>query len=192
MRAVTAFLVGFGLLGLPMTASAQTFTAVAHGSHKIDLDTAAGAFSIWSTDDLSGVTAVRATFAMRQMRADKRWAPSFRFAVAAGDEVVELRAFGGKPNQPMILQLTHRKGAQTVSEELFMTFLMADDVADLEIDWTAAGNVIVRLKSPQSLAISATGEQHEARLSTMPTRLEISASTGELEVKSLKLGAIAP
>lgn len=189
MQRTTMILLAWGLLTAPpASALAGPFAPVPRGSHKVDLDTAAGAFSIWSTDDLTGVNALRATFSMRQARIDKQWAPAFRFALTNGDEAVEFRGLGGKPKHPMVLMLTHRKGGQVVSEEAFMTFLMVDEVADLEIDWQPSGLVVVRLKSPQSLSISPTGETHEARMNAAPTGLQISASTGELEVSSLRLG----
>lgn len=190
MRRMTTILLACGVLGAgPAAAWAGPFAPAPLGSHRVDLDTAAGAFSIWSTDDLTGVNALRATFSMRQARTDKQWAPTFRFALKNGDESIEFRGAGGKPKQPLVLMLTHRKGGKVVSEESFMTFLMVDEVADLEIDWQPSGLVVVRLKSPQSLSISPTGERHEMRMGAAPAGLEISASTGELEVSSLRLGA---
>ena len=192
MRATSLMLLTCGLIAVSSPSWGQAFVPAPNATHKVDLDTTAGTFSIWSADDLLGVSAVRATFAVRRMGTDKRWAPAFRFALKNADESLSFRLIGTKPKEPILVRMTYWKGGKPVSEGAFLTTMMMDEVADLDIDWDPSGVVVFRLRSPQALTINAKGEAHRARMESPPTSLEISASTGELEVKSLRLGATKP
>ena len=168
--------------------SAATFTAAPHAQHMIDLDTAPGHFSVWNANDLSGLNAVRAHFRVSAVARDNKWGPIFRFQLKRGDELVQVSLMGFPGKKPLLIQLDHSKGGVTQPPEAFVTFMQVEELADLEIDWTADGQVTFTLKSPESLQVSPQGERHMARLSGTPTGFSIVGSTGEIEVQSLGLG----
>ena len=174
-------------------ATAQSFTPAPNTGQLVDLDTAAGSFSVWRATDLNGLNAAHVQFAFQQMRSDPKWAASFHYALQNGDEAIQMQFLGSTKTGPiMVGSLRHLKGGKTVSEEAFLLPIKVGEVCDLDIDWTSSGEVAFHLKSPEAVSVSPAGETHKATMSAAPTALQVSASTGELEVKSFQLGRLTP
>ncbi|HEY3813514.1 MAG TPA: hypothetical protein VGL66_09830 [Caulobacteraceae bacterium] len=185
--------VGAVSMAIANAASAQSFTSATNTAQALDLDSAAGSFSVWRATDLTGVNAAHIRFDFPQMRSDPKWAPGFHYALQSGDEIVQITFVGSTKTGPiMVGTLEHLKGGKTVSSEDFLMPINASEECGLDIDWSPANEVAFHLKCPEMVKVSPTGETHKATMSSAPTAFQISGSTGELEVKSLQLGHLTP
>lgn len=172
-------------------ATAETFKPLPNASHMVDLDTGNGAFSLWEARDLSNANTVRARFRINRVGTDKKWAPVFKFRLHEGEKWVAfvVTGFAGKAQ---LIQSVARSDGPTDKPELFLTFMQVGEIADVTLRWNQGGTVTMNLRSPQSVAASATGETHTAELGKVPTKFSLLGSTGEIEVLSLEFGTTSP
>ena len=173
-----------GALAFAMPAQAA-FRPAPNTSHTVDLDTAAGAFSVWDAKDLTGINAAHIHFRVNQVRSDKKWAPSFNFVLKRGNESVGIGLIGFAGKKPLLIALK-RSGAE---DEAFLLPTEVGEENDLEITWTPAGDASFTLKNAKTQGVTKTGEHHTGKLSGAPEMLHIMSSTGELEVMSIVLGS---
>lgn len=187
MAAMTAAFIG----GAATAAPAGTFTPAPNGRQMFDLDTAAGAYSLWQKDDLAGLGAARISFALRQVRPDPGWVANFQFALTRGDDRVTVSGVYVKHQDAFVVALKRMKGLTVLSEQRFETALKIDEVNSLDLDWDPSGKVTAVLR-PAASADPAAGERLEAQLPAAVTGMQVSNSTGELEVTALAFGVTAP
>jgi hypothetical protein len=143
---------------------------------------------VWDAKDLTGTNAAHIHFRVNQVRPDRKWAPSFGFALKRGTESVAVKLLGLPGKNLLVVSLEH-SGAQP---EQFLLPTQVSEENDLEIVWTPSGEVGFTLRNAKTAAVSANGEKHTGKLAGAPEMIEISSSTGELEVMSFALGTDAP
>lgn len=187
MAAMAAVLV----TGAATAASAGTFMPAPNGRQMFDLDTAAGAYSLWQKDDLAGHSAARISFALRQVRPDPGWVANFQFALTQGEDRVTVSGVYVKHQDAFVVALKRMKGLTVLSEQRFETLLKLDEVNSLDLDWDPSGKVTAVLR-PGASADAGVGERLEAQLPAAVAGMQVSNSTGELEVTSLAFGVTAP
>src|SRR6478735_492967 len=124
-----------GALAFAMPAQAA-FRPAPNTSHTVDLDTAAGAFSVWDAKDLTGINAAHIHFRVNQVRSDKKWAPLFGFTLKRQKESLGVRLTGFAGKTPLLITLEH-SGAEP---ESFVLPTQVGEENDLEITWTPAGD----------------------------------------------------
>ena len=144
----------------------------------IDLDTAPGNYSVWRVTDLKASSiAFIATFAKVQKH--ERWAP--RYAVTLSDGKGHSVVFGGtyvgsKTPQASVTLLGG--GTKTVLSAESILMLNLEEHYTVRLEWTDG-----------SVKVTVNGKQKEYKIGFAPSEIEISSSTGELEVKDIQFGA---
>jgi hypothetical protein len=165
-------------------AGAGEFVAAPNlGDLVLDLDTADGKYSAWEVHDLRAIDAVRTTLQVHRLGDDPRWAPTFTINISTAVDSAIFQILSATRQPPLSMHATHRVDKSDVDEKIFTTTLGLDQKLEVSVDWTAGGEVTIRLGS---------GESYTVQLKGPPTSLQFTDSTGEFELNPLRLGRVQP
>jgi hypothetical protein len=170
----------------PQPSSAPSFVPAPGQRFSLDLDTAPGASSNWQHHDLGSLSALRATIRVPRIGRDAKWAPSFSVwlekadAKQALDRVgIQFVSFGQKlPLITRMVQFQAGKLAQTENSE--KTLNLSEKVT-VEIMWATPHVVTINI---------GDSESHTLNIPWSIDSVEVSASTGEMQVDPLVLGTV--
>ena len=177
--ALLASLVCFALSGAGSAAQAAgVFVPLNHRS--LTLDAAPGHHKDEVVTLNSDTSVLRAHVVLKQLKQDPKWLPSFRWAVKNADHEVAFKIISKQSKLNAALRLyvggDKKKGIRFDFEP------RKDQPFDLEIHWTAAGKVTA------AVIAGKAREEHHLDLGLPPKSLELSASTGQVEMAPLELG----
>lgn len=176
------------LLAAP-TAWAAEFTPAPNASYVLDQDTPDDSMSLWELDDMSGLSAMRAQVTVRRIGKPKSVKPGAVLVLSNGSSEAHL-SFLFTP-KGSIAVLSAQRGETELGSEVFLAPLDPKETFGLEIDWTPAGLVTVRIASKAAKDMGSQGfEKHEVKMDGAPTKLEIMGAASEVEFKPLKLGTV--
>jgi hypothetical protein len=147
-------------------------------STRIDLDTDPGHFSIWEVSDLSATSVdFKATFLATKK--NRNWAPTY--SVELIDDQGKSINFKGTYVGPLLASTAViSDGSQQISATSILEFNLKEQYA-VSIAWS---NGVVRVRS--------NGVERDYPVGFSPTKLKISCSTGELEVKDIVFNNATP
>lgn len=183
-RAVAAAAV----LAIVLHANAQadprsTFTPAAHSSFDLDLNSEAGHYSHWESSDLSEINALRASATVRRLGDDPRWAPAFNFAVVSDSDEYMVQIVSADRATLTGATIKHLVSGRVVDTQNWGFVAAMNQALEVRIDWTASGLV----------SFSAGGREAPPMQLAGPVKtIEINSSTGELNLRDVRLGATAP
>lgn len=163
-------------------AAEGAFKPAPNATHLIDLDTRQGAYSSWSVTDLAGVDAVRATMTVKLLGDHPRWAPAYGLEVGDGEESVRVQILS-VDRKTLKLFIVRLEGSQEWEQHPDAEIAL-DQPVEVAFDWTPDGKVAVVVHPQGRPAL-----RREFRLRAAPTKVEASASTGELALTPLRLGS---
>lgn len=172
-------------------AQAGDFTAVKHGSYMIDLDTQDGNFSLWKTEEVADLNALKAhvTFARK---GGGKYAPMVSLSLYSGDKRVNLQFTAFPKSGPLIGYVTGNQGSNDPNRQLIMTPPNFEEGFDIRARWTPEGKVSFDVYSKANETLGQGFEHHEIDLGGPVTSIQISNSTSEVEFNKLELGTEAP
>jgi hypothetical protein len=154
----------------PATVLAQSFSAAPAQKISIDLDTADGNFSYWQHEDLSSLSALKASIRIARMGKHPRSGPYFTVRVGTAAGTYGLRLRPDSPGATRIsLQAYYREQKSDVVVSTFKRTIGINERVDVELHWTN-----------DRLAVRIDNERSELRLSGAIRFVGISSSTGEL------------
>lgn len=186
-KIIVAVIAAAWLLG--PTAQAAEFTPALNARSVIDLDTPDDSISLWEQDDLAGITALRSEVTVRRVGKPKSIKPGL-FLILSNDMGSVSFILLASPKGSM-MALESKRGGAVTGGEAFFSVIDPQETFGLEIDWTTAGRVEVRITSKTIKAMGGDGfERHTISLDGAPTKIEIYGMAGEVEFKPLTLGSV--
>jgi len=164
--------------------SAPLFLPAAGQRFYFDLDTAGGSFSEWRHDDLSSLSALRATVRILRMREDVIWSPAFSLWLQHTEggkkqQRLALQFFTDHHRTPLATQLIQTESGRQSKPERLNTALGLNESIVVEIDWSVPHAVAIKI---------GNAEARRVAISWPINSVGVSVSTGEMEVDPIEFG----
>jgi hypothetical protein len=143
----------------------------------IDLDTASGAYSVWRQ---SGLTSRSVSFVstFANTRIDKKWAPRYTIHLEDSDRNSITFSVTFPPGYPPMAEAAlSSSGNKTILTPEPNLAMPVGDPCTVQLEW-----------GDGSVKLTVDGKVQEYKVGFTPTQIELSASTGELEVKNITFG----
>jgi hypothetical protein len=174
--------VGAWLAGAP-AAYGQTFIPAPNQGFSADLDTMEGSYSVWIKRDLGSLSALHATIEVARLGKGGRWVPAFGFWVLTGDGKgrkfgVQVIAEAWASPMPAYTSL---EGKPQTNLHVRQKIALGQKT-DLDMDWGTPGKLLYRF---------GDANWEEVPLPSEVRGIEISASSGELDLQSVVLGSFS-
>jgi hypothetical protein len=168
-----------------------SMTTAPNGTYLLDQDSPDNSISVWQIDRLSNVNAIRAKLTVRRVGGGHGANPTFGLSLANGSDTVMFQAFT-KPGKTTFVPLINETSDHTEKSGLaggvFLSLFELNETVDLEVSWTAAGEVTVTLRDKASRAINDFERHTVTMRGGPPTSLKVVAISGEAEWKPLEIG----
>lgn len=162
--------------------AAQSFMATAGQTFELNLDSKEGTFSSWTHKNLAGLTALRMTFSMAQMRHHAEWLPACTLQLHGSTKsqvYVQLASQTRQNNLQLTMVRTGDDGSRSNEDVLPVTAQVGQRI-ELEANWS--GNQVTLRIGGRSLSVAPpTGGVRT---------LSLSGSTSECDFKPIALGRI--
>ena len=169
-----------GLLAFTPAQAAGTFTPSVLSAHSVlDLDTADGSSSMWSSGGIGGFDALRTTLQIHRFGKDPKWLTTTLISLKHGSDWVGFRVARHVPDGPLLMTIERYVGGTDTVVQTFAATLALDQKLDVALDWTADGTLTVRAGDETAQAVS---------LGTPFDTLQVSNSTCEAEFNPLQIG----
>jgi hypothetical protein len=190
MRTIPVVLIAF--LGCVLAQDTQrlvgSFSPVPSQVFYLELDTAAGASSLWRHDVVGSLRALQATVRVPMIRPDPKWSPTFSLWLQkneAGQKHSRVTLQFSSPNQkpPLTIRILRGDDGKLVADESSDTMVNLGESVNLEMVWTNPNALMIKI---------GNSEVHKMAIPWAIDSVGISASTGEMVVDPLVLGNVTP
>jgi len=157
----------------------------------LDLDTQSGRNSVWRPEDIGSSSALYARFKVMRLGTDRFWRPSFWFGLrskanvsdrAGGVVGLRVSSIGGIDG-PLAFQIQNVRGGKLLERHILNARAALNQQIGITIDWKTPHWVTFELSD---------GETQRMYIPWTVAAVNVSASTGELEIDPLELGTLGP
>ena len=166
----------------------QAFIPAPGQAFSIDLDSPAGRFSQWLHEDVTTLTSLRAVVRVLTLRKDTRWRPAFTICLESSDDeslqnslCLQLAALDQKP--PLTIRLVGSLNGEPIEETGLRTTLKLNEALKIDMGWRTPQVIMIRVGDAEALNV---------KVPWSVSKMRITGSTGEMVVKPLVFGGIAP
>src|ERR1019366_9320016 len=162
----------------------QSFVAATGQRFYLDLDTAEGNYSEWRHEDLSSLSAMRATIRFPRVGKDPKWAPTFSLWLQKTEagrtrNSVGLQLFAPSRKPPLSVRVVQLEDGKVVSTENLRRAIDLNENLVVEMAWETPHIVAIRIGET---------EVHKVSIPWSIDSVAVGASTGELKVDPLVMG----
>ncbi|MGC2197966.1 MAG: hypothetical protein WA628_25065 [Terriglobales bacterium] len=185
------FFLGTAIAQNPTDALFNAFQPAPSQRFYLDLDTAEGKYSQWSTDDVGTLNAIRASLVVKRLATHAHWMPSFVLALGknAPDRLgqlsnsVSLQISSPDRHPPLELRIVrYDNGYKTVDEKLDKT-LEVNEKLEVELFFAMPDTIVLNLGS---------AGVRKVKVPWKPGSVIVTGSTCEVMIDPLELGTVNP